>query len=175
MRGITSDAHPVIELRDVSQRVRGGELILHGISFTIRRGELVAIIGGSGTGKTTLLNTMSGLRLPTAGEVRRNRAQDRHGYVPQDDIIHLSLPLRRTLRYTAQLRLPAASTAEQTEHAVTDVLKALELTDRAAYRSVRCPAASASVPASPRSCSPGPVFSSWTSRHQDSTRPGTQS
>jgi ABC-type multidrug transport system ATPase subunit len=131
MRGITSDAHPVIELRDVSQRVRGGELILHGISFTIRRGELVAIIGGSGTGKTTLLNTMSGLRLPTAGEVRRNRAQDRHGYVPQDDIIHLSLPLRRTLRYTAQLRLPAASTAEQTEHAVTDVLKALELTDRA--------------------------------------------
>ena len=115
----------------MSQQVRGGELILHGISLTIRRGELVAIIGGSGTGKTTLLDTMSGLRPPTAGEVRRNGAQDRHGYVPQDDIIHLSLPLRRTLQYTAQLRLPAESTAEQTEHAVTDVLKTLELTDRA--------------------------------------------
>ena len=50
---------------------------------------------------------------------------------PKDDIIHLSLPLRRTLRYTAGLRLPAASTAEQTEHAVTDVLKALMLADRA--------------------------------------------
>jgi ABC-type multidrug transport system ATPase subunit len=129
--GVWSDGHPVIDLRDVSQQVRGGELILHGISLTIRRGELVAIIGGSGTGKTTLLDTMSGLRSPAAGEVTRHGEQHQTGYVPQDDIIHLSLPLRRTLRYTAQLRLPAASTAEQSEHAVTDVLKALELTDRA--------------------------------------------
>lgn len=131
MRGIASDAYPVIDLRDVSQQVRGGELILHGVSLTIRHGELVAIIGGSGTGKTTLLDTMCGLRPPVGGEVRRDGEQDKHGYVPQDDIIHLSLPLRRTLRYTAQLRLPAASTAEQAELAVTDVLKALELRDRA--------------------------------------------
>lgn len=129
--GVPADGHPVLDLRDVSQQVRGGELTLHGITLTIGRGELVAIIGGSGTGKTTLLDTMCGLRPPAAGEVRRKAEQSGHGYVPQDDIIHLSLPLRRTLRYTAQLRLPAASTAEQTEHAVTDALKALELTDRA--------------------------------------------
>jgi ABC-type multidrug transport system ATPase subunit len=121
---------PLIALRDVSQQVRDGELILRGISLTIGRGELVAIIGGSGTGKTTLLDTMCGLRPPAAGEVRRGE-RGRHGYVPQDDIIHLGLPLRRTLRYTAQLRLPAGSTAEQTDQAVTGVLKALELADRA--------------------------------------------
>ena len=129
--GVPADGPPVIDLRDVSQQVRGRELTLHGITLTIGRGQLVAIIGGSGTGKTTLLDTMCGLRPPAAGEVRREAGQSRHGYVPQDDIIHLSLPLRRTLRYTAQLRLPAASTAEQAEHAVTDALKALELTDRA--------------------------------------------
>jgi len=111
--------------------VRGGELILRGISLAIGRGELVAIIGGSGTGKTTLLDTMCGLRPPSAGEVRRHGAAGRPGYVPQDDIIHVSLPLRRTLRYTAGLRLPAAATADQAERAVTDALTALELTDRA--------------------------------------------
>jgi ABC-type multidrug transport system ATPase subunit len=122
---------PLIDLRDVSQRDRTGELILHGISLSIGRGELVAIIGGSGTGKTTLLDTMCGLRLPAAGQVHRDGEQGRHGYVPQDDIIHLTLPLRRTLRYTAGLRLPAGTTPGQAEQAVTDVLKALELADRA--------------------------------------------
>jgi len=122
---------PLIDLRDVSQRVRTGELILHGISLSIGRGELVAIIGGSGTGKTTLLDTMCGLRPPAAGEVRRDEEQGRHGYVPQDDIIHLTLPLRRTLRYTAGLRLPATTTTDQAGDAVTGVLTALELADRA--------------------------------------------
>jgi ABC-type multidrug transport system ATPase subunit len=122
---------PLIDLRDVSQRVRTGELILHGISLSIGRGELVAIIGGSGTGKTTLLDTMCGLRPPAAGQVHRDGEQGQHGYVPQDDIIHLTLPLRRTLRYTAGLRLPAGTTSGQAEQTVTDVLKALELADRA--------------------------------------------
>src|SRR3984885_6290358 len=123
---------PVLDLRDVSQQVRGGELILRGVSLTVGRGELVAIVGGSGTGKTTLLDTMSGLRPPSAGEVRRAPdVAQRHGYVPQDDIIHLTLPLRRTLRYTAELRLPAATTAQQADGVVTDVLKTLELADRA--------------------------------------------
>jgi ABC-type multidrug transport system ATPase subunit len=127
---VVPGGHPQIELRDVSQRVRTGELILRGISLTIGRGELVAIIGGSGTGKTTLLDTMCGLRQPAVGEVRREVDQGGHGYVPQDDIIHLSLPLRRTLRYTAGLRLPAGTTPEQTEQVVRDALKTLELSDR---------------------------------------------
>src|ERR1700729_2050386 len=96
---------PLIALRDVSQQVRTGELILRDVSLSIGRGELVAIIGGSGTGKTTLLDTMCGLRPPAAGEVRRRGEGGRHGYGPRDEIIHLSLPLRRTLRYTAELRL----------------------------------------------------------------------
>ena len=133
---IAASGHTLIDLRDVSQQVRTGELILRGISLTIGRGELVAIIGGAGTGKTTLLETMCGLRPPTAGEVRRDGEQCRHGYVPQDDIIHLSLPLGRTLRYTAELRLPAATTPEQAGRAVRDVLGTLELSDRA---DVPCP------------------------------------
>jgi ABC-type transporter Mla maintaining outer membrane lipid asymmetry ATPase subunit MlaF len=46
---VAASGQPLIALRDVSQQVRTGELILRGISLSIGRGELVAIIGGSGT------------------------------------------------------------------------------------------------------------------------------
>jgi phospholipid/cholesterol/gamma-HCH transport system ATP-binding protein len=47
----------------------GGREILHGISFKVRRGETLVILGGSGCGKSTLLRTLVGLQRPTAGEV----------------------------------------------------------------------------------------------------------
>ncbi len=121
----------IIEVRDVSQRVRSGRLTLHGVSLTIGPGELVAIIGGSGTGKTTLLDTICGLAPPAAGEVRCDGQRGGFGYVPQDDIIHLDLPLRRTLRYAARLRLPAAATAAEIDGTVRDVLEVLDLAGRA--------------------------------------------
>lgn len=43
---------------------------LHGISFSIRRGEIVTLIGGNGAGKTTTLRAISGLLKPAAGHIR---------------------------------------------------------------------------------------------------------
>lgn len=110
-----------IEVRAVGQRARSGEVTLRDVSLTVGRGELVAIIGSSGSGKTTLLDILCGLRPPSAGTV--TRASGNIGYVPQDDIIHLALPLARTLRYAAALR-------EVPLTAVDDVLRTLELTGR---------------------------------------------
>ena len=94
---------------------------LHDVSLAIDPGELVAIIGGSGSGKTTLLDTMCGLRPPAAGSV--SLISGEIGYVPQDDVIHLTLPLARTLRYAAALRgVPGAS--------VDRVLRTLQLAGR---------------------------------------------
>ena len=52
------------------------------------------------------------------------------GYVPQDDIIHGEMPLRRTLQYAARLRLPAGTSPEQADRVVDDILRELDLVDR---------------------------------------------
>jgi ABC-type multidrug transport system ATPase subunit/ABC-type multidrug transport system permease subunit len=122
----------------VSRRV-GGRQILHKLSLSVEPGELVAIAGGSGAGKTTLLEILAGLQPPSAGEVRhdgvvrraRISADAKVGYVPQDDIIHLEMPLRRTLRYAALLRLPARTSAAEAERIVDETLQDLDLADRA--------------------------------------------
>lgn len=51
--------------------------------------------------------------------------------MPQDDIIHLEMPLRRTLRYAALLRLPAGTSAAEAERVVDETLQSLDLVDRA--------------------------------------------
>src|SRR6266480_4696532 len=104
-----------IAASDLWQTVKGGRQVLQGVSFTVNACELVAVVGGSGAGKTTLLEALAGVRPAERGEVRfdgvdlyENFDSFRRllGYVPQDDIIHAELPLERTLRYAAALRLP---------------------------------------------------------------------
>src|SRR4051812_254922 len=100
-----------VDAVNVSQHA-GARQILQKLSLSIEPGELVAIAGGSGAGKTTLLEILAGLQPPSAGQVRHDgsvrsakvSADSQIGYVPQDDIIHLEMPLRRTLRHAARLR-----------------------------------------------------------------------
>lgn len=117
----------------------GARQILQELSLSVQPGELVAIAGGSGAGKSTLLEILAGLQPPSGGEVRhdgvvrgtRVNADSRIGYVPQDDIIHMEMPLRRTLRYAARLRLPAGTSAAEADRVVEETLHDLDLADRA--------------------------------------------
>ncbi len=63
-----AELEPAIGLSSVSQRF-GDVWVLRGIDLQIRSGTIAVVIGGSGTGKTTLLRIMIGLLRPTAGEV----------------------------------------------------------------------------------------------------------
>ena len=59
-----------IEFRDASLTVSGGRAIVENLSFNIRRGETLVLLGRSGSGKTTTLKLINRLLEPTSGEVR---------------------------------------------------------------------------------------------------------
>jgi phospholipid/cholesterol/gamma-HCH transport system ATP-binding protein len=59
----------VLEVQDLVTRF-GAERIHDGVSFAVQRGEMVALIGASGTGKSVLLKEVIGLLRPAAGSIR---------------------------------------------------------------------------------------------------------
>jgi putative ABC transport system ATP-binding protein len=63
---------PVLDLERVTKAYGGQPPVpaLRGVSFSVRRGELVAIVGPSGSGKSTLLHVMGTLERPSSGVVR---------------------------------------------------------------------------------------------------------
>jgi peptide/nickel transport system ATP-binding protein len=70
-----SEAAPLLELRDLHVQYRGRGSVaraVDGVDLTVRRGEVLALVGESGCGKTTLARTVLGLEQPASGEVRYN-------------------------------------------------------------------------------------------------------
>jgi len=65
-------SEPVMRLAGVEQRFKSGEkdlVVLAGVNFELRAGEIVALIGPSGSGKSSLLHAAGLLERPSAGEV----------------------------------------------------------------------------------------------------------
>jgi zinc transport system ATP-binding protein len=78
-----------VQVTDLSVDL-GGRLVLRGVDLTIRRGEVVAVLGTNGSGKSTLVRTIVGLLPPARGQVAlfgtplsRFKQWRRIGYVPQ--------------------------------------------------------------------------------------------
>lgn len=101
---------------EVPDRESGKPLrILNDVSLDIQTGEFIGILGGSGQGKSTLLNALCGINPASSGGVTiggvsvgdliKNRPGS-IGYVPQDDIVHSELTVTQAFRYSARLRLP---------------------------------------------------------------------
>ncbi len=60
---------PVVEVQGLVSKF-GSHVVHDGLNLTLRKGEVLGVVGGSGAGKSVLLNTIIGLRRPDAGEVR---------------------------------------------------------------------------------------------------------
>jgi len=107
--------------------------ILRNFSIEIKAGEFLGILGGSGQGKSTLMNLLAGLQLPSKGAVlidgesiaKKLQSGSLIGFVPQDDIVHSELTVREALRLTARLRL--AVSQEAIEALVDGTIKKLGL------------------------------------------------
>lgn len=80
---------------------------LRDVDLHVRSGEFVCLLGPSGCGKTTLLNILSGLDVPDAGEVRISRtdgAAPTFGYVFQEPRLLPWLTVRDNLRFVQDVR-----------------------------------------------------------------------
>ncbi len=120
--------------RDINFRFeQGGDNGMHNLSFTLRSGELVAIMGGSGVGKSTLLSLLNGNLLPQSGSITINghdikepEAKKMIGFVPQDDLLIEELTVYQNLWYTARFCFASMPDNELDER-VMDVLTQLGL------------------------------------------------
>jgi putative ABC transport system ATP-binding protein len=119
-------------------------VLLNNISIPIEPGQFVALVGGSGAGKSTFMRTLLGIEPITKlnnephvkqgvyinGEDLRknfNIYRNQIVYVPQTDIVHKDLKVEEVLYYAAKLRLPPDTNIKQV---VEETLAQIEMTER---------------------------------------------
>jgi osmoprotectant transport system ATP-binding protein len=125
---------PVIELRHVRKSYGGGRPAVDDVSFSIGRGEFVALLGASGSGKTTTLKTINRLIEPDSGEVlvegARTDAEPAHllrrriGYVFQASGLFPHLTVGENIGITPKL---LGATADEIAGRVGELLDLVSL------------------------------------------------
>jgi putative ABC transport system ATP-binding protein len=137
----------VIEAHDLRKVYKMGEVeveALRGVSFTIKRGEVVAIMGPSGSGKSTLMNTLGCLDRPTSGEyvldgeavasLKDDQLADirnrKVGFVFQS----FNLLSRQTAITNVELPLRYSNNTNGRKQRAMDALKAVGLENRMTHR-----------------------------------------
>lgn len=123
------------QVKEVSHSFKAGNLALKTLSLSATSGNLIGIMGGSGTGKTTLMNIMNGKIKPTKGVLMVNGI-DLHenrkalegviGHVSQSDLLIEELTVFENLFFSARLCMKGYSDTELTKK-VAEVLRTLGL------------------------------------------------
>ncbi|HEY7213134.1 MAG TPA: ABC transporter ATP-binding protein [Thermoanaerobaculia bacterium] len=140
------DSPPLIELRNLTKTYEEGDrqrLVLCDTSVSIRRGELAVLVGRSGSGKSTVLNLLSGIDQPSSGEVviagvaisslsERERTlfrRDRIGFVFQFFNLLPTLTVEENLLLPVELK---GKVSPAQRRSALDLLAEVGLADRAA-------------------------------------------
>ena len=122
--------------KDICKVINKDKVLLNHVNLDIQSNEFVAIIGGSGAGKTTLMNAISGFDKECTGQIFFNGhsikkefelLKDMIGYVPQQEIIYENLTLYHMLRYTAKMKMPKDTDAQEVDKRINEVLEMVEL------------------------------------------------
>jgi ABC-2 type transport system ATP-binding protein len=102
----------MIALESVSKRY-GSNTIIHDLSFTVEKGEIVGFLGPNGAGKTTTLRMIAGFTAATSGRVmvaghdmatRNNEAARVIGYLPEHPPLYDVLEVCQYLRFAAKVK-----------------------------------------------------------------------
>jgi ABC-2 type transport system ATP-binding protein len=117
-----TEREPMIEAVDLCKHYGSFAAIDH-LSFTIRRGEVVAFLGPNGAGKSTTMKVLSGYLSPTSGSARlcgvdvvkdRVRAAEKLGYLPENGPLYPEMTPRELLTFFGEARgLATAKLAER--------------------------------------------------------------
>lgn len=119
-----TEREPMIEALDLCKHYGSFAAIDH-LSFTIRRGEVVAFLGPNGAGKSTTMKVLTGYLAPTSGTARlcgvdvvqdRVRAVEKLGYLPENGPLYPDMTPRQLLQFFAEARgMSAGQFAERLE------------------------------------------------------------
>ena len=102
----------MIEVQQLTKRFARHEAV-HGISFSVERGEIVGFLGPNGAGKTTTLRMLTGYLPPTSGQAsvagfdifrQSLEARKRIGYMPENVPLYEDMRVREYLRFRAHLK-----------------------------------------------------------------------
>jgi len=105
-------SHAVIVLESVSKRY-GSKTIIHDLSFTVARGEIVGFLGPNGAGKTTTMRMIAGVTAATSGRVtvagydmatQNTDAARQIGYLPEHPPLYDTLDVSAYLRFVARVK-----------------------------------------------------------------------
>ena len=126
----------MIELRDVTIKV--GKFVLERISFRIKSGAFAALMGRTGQGKTTILESICGLKPIVSGQIRVRDADvskwstDERGigYVPQDLTLFPTLTVKQHLEFALGLRKADLRQIAERVAELSDVLGISKLQQR---------------------------------------------
>ncbi len=123
----------------ISAALDDGRVLLDNISFSLPERTLLAVVGPSGSGKSSLVSALAGLRPANAGQVLYGgrdlyedyaELQNRIGFVPQDDVLHQELTVRTTLEYAGRLRFPEDVTPVEAGEHIDSLLNELGIAHR---------------------------------------------
>lgn len=119
---------PAISLESVTKRY-GSRTIIHGISFSVEKGEIVGFLGPNGAGKTTTMRMIAGFTTATSGTVRISgfdmatenaEAARRLGYLPETPPLYDVLDVSSYLRFVASVKgVPRARIASDLDRVIT--------------------------------------------------------
>ena len=128
---LNARTHPLLEVKDVCQRFRtgsgeAGALVLDHVSMTLNEGEIVALLGRSGCGKSSLLRIISGLSQPAAGTVSFHGALI-DGPAAEIAMVFQSAALFPWLSVLANVELGLRAKKVPEPEARTRALKAIDL------------------------------------------------
>ena len=125
---------PAVEMNHLCKRFGAHKAVDH-LSLTIRQGEIFGLLGPNGSGKTTIINMISGLSVPTSGEVRVLGFDVRHharevrqflGAVPQETALYEELTAWANMDFHADLfGIPRKEKKER----ISNMLKLVQLFD----------------------------------------------